>query len=56
MIIDGDDEEVQDMIRAVEGVAGMKKAHVKKLKRSWRKCAARASSCREDTVPLMDYM
>ena len=32
MVIDGDDEEVQDMIGAVEGVEGVKKSHLKNFK------------------------
>ena len=37
MVIDGDDEEVQDMIGAVEGVEGVKKSHLKKFKRELAK-------------------
>ena len=36
MVIDGDDEEVQDMIGAVEGVEGVK-PHLKKFKRELAK-------------------
>ena len=44
MIIDGDEEEIQDMIGAVEGVAGVKKAHLKKFKRELAKVRGKGES------------
>ena len=34
MVIDGDDEEVADMVAAVEAIAGVKKPTIKKFKRA----------------------
>ena len=44
MVVDGDEEEVQDIIAAVEGIDGIKKPTVKKFKRELAKIRAKGET------------